>query len=166
MLIGVAQRRLVIARRGGGGLVGRFAARAPLGARLVRLVLGSLLFTFFHGVVDARPARPLIRGTWGGLLLAEPGLLLRAGGGENSRGVRAATRILGARHLIEALVLSREGGRPRRIVARIDALHALSMLMLAIASPRLRRDALLSAASASALVALSLSEGSAPHARG
>jgi hypothetical protein len=75
-------------------------------------------------------------------------------------------RLLGARHLLETLVLSRDQGRARRLVAGIDAAHALSMLVLAIASPRLRRDALLSAASASALVALSVREGSTPDARG
>ncbi len=115
--------------------------------------------------VTNRPG--LVRAAWGALLLADPGLPLRLGGGIDSPGVRTAERILGARHLVEALILSRDGkARPRRIVAGIDVLHALSMLILAAQSPRLRRDALLSAASASGLVALSLSEGSAPDAGG
>jgi hypothetical protein len=107
----------------------------------------------------------LIRGAWGAVLLADPDLPLRLGGGLDSRGVRVAVRILGARHLVETVLTTRD---PRLVrgVRVVDGIHAVSMLILAAASPRLRRDALLSAASASALVALSLSEGSAPHARG
>lgn len=102
----------------------------------------------------------VVRTGWGGVLLLDPGLPLRLGGGENSRGVREATRILGARHLIEAAVLNRhDDRRVRRWIAGIDAVHALSMLGLGALSPRLRRDALLSAASATGLVTLSLAGG-------
>jgi hypothetical protein len=107
----------------------------------------------------------LIRGSWGTLLLADPGLPLRLGGGMNSRRVRGAVRILGARHVAEALILTRDP-RLLRWVRAVDATHALSMLALAATSPRLRRDALLSAASATALVGLSLIEGSGPRGRG
>jgi hypothetical protein len=48
MLIGVAQRRLVIARRGSRWLLSRLAGGPTLGPGLSRLILGSLLFTFFH----------------------------------------------------------------------------------------------------------------------
>jgi hypothetical protein len=112
----------------------------------------------------------IVRGGWGGVLLLDPGLPLRLGGGEDSRGVREATRILGARHVIEAVVLSRDNNaRARRWITGIDAVHALSMLGLAALSPRLRRDALLSAGSATALAALSLlgaSGGSSRATRG
>lgn len=121
--------------------------------------LGALMPLYGAEQGPGQAAR-LIRGTWGALLLADPGLPLRLGGGEDSRAVRMATRILGARHLVEALILSRDQGRARRTVAGIDGAHAASMLLLALASPRLRRDALLSAASASGLAALSLSEDS------
>jgi hypothetical protein len=85
--------------------------------------------------------------------------MLRLGGGKDSRGVRVATRILGARHLVEAVVLSRASDdRPRDVIASIDAAHAVSMLTLAAVDAKLRRDALLSAASACGLVALSLTE--------
>ncbi len=101
----------------------------------------------------------IIRGAWGAVLFLDPGLPLRAGGGLDTRGLRQVTRLLGARHLIETVVLARaHDARPGRWIARIDALHALSMLALAALSPRLRRDALLSATSASALVALSAAE--------
>jgi hypothetical protein len=101
-------------------------------------------------------SRPrLIRGAWGGVLLVDPGLPLRVGGGENSREVRAAVRVLGARHLVEATVLTRtRDPRVARGVRAVDAVHGLSMLILAAVSPRLRRDALLSAASAGALILL------------
>ena len=112
----------------------------------------------------------IVRGGWGGVLLLDPGLPLRLGGGQDSRGVREATRILGARHVIEAVVLTRDNdAQARRWIAAIDAVHALSMLGLAALSARLRRDALLSAASATGLVALSLvgaSGGSSGGARG
>jgi hypothetical protein len=98
--------------------------------------------------------------------VVDPGLPLRLGGGEDRHAVRVATRILGARHLVEALLLSRDQGQARRMVAGIDAAHALSMVILATLSPRLRRDALLSAASATGLVALSLSDGSVSDAAG
>ena len=107
----------------------------------------------------------MVRGAWGAVLLADPGLPLRLGGGLDSRGVREAARILGARHLAEALILHRDP-RLQRWVRAVDGTHALSMLVLAAASPRLRRDALLSAASASALVALSLIDGSGPRGDG
>jgi hypothetical protein len=101
-----------------------------------------------------------VRGGWGVVLLADPGGVLRLGGGLDSRGVRAAVRILGARHLLESLVLATaEGDRPRRWIRAVDAAHGLTMLVLASASPRLRRDARLSAASAGSLVALSWVEG-------
>lgn len=102
----------------------------------------------------------LIRGGWGAVLLADPGLPLRLGGGADSAGVRAAVRLLGARHVVETVVLARaHDDRPRRWIQAIDALHGASMLGLAAVSPRLRRDALLSAASAGLLVVTSRRDG-------
>jgi hypothetical protein len=101
----------------------------------------------------------VVRGAWGALLLIDPGWPLRVGGGRDTPGVRAGVRVLGARHLAETLVLSTaHDERPRHWILAIDAVHGASMLGLAAASPRLRRDALLSAASASALVLLSALE--------
>jgi hypothetical protein len=100
-----------------------------------------------------------VRAAWGGLLVIDPNLPLALGGGLDSRGVRAAVRILGARHVVEAVVLGgAQASRARRRIRAIDAIHALSMVALAAVSPRLRRDALLSAASATGLVVLSLTE--------
>jgi hypothetical protein len=93
------------------------------------------------------------------VLLAAPDRVLRAGGGRDTPVVRAAVRILGARHLGEALMLARaHGGTPLKRVIEIDLVHAASMVGLAAASPAMRRDALLSAASACALVTLSVAE--------
>lgn len=93
------------------------------------------------------------------MLLAAPGRLLRAGGGRDTPGVRAGVRILGARHLAEAVVLAcAHNRRPLRLITVIDLVHAASMVALAAASRRMRRDALLSAASAGALVTLSVAE--------
>lgn len=88
-----------------------------------------------------------------------PGRVLRAGGGRDTPAIRVAVRILGARHLAEAAVLARaRRGRPLGRIIDIDLVHAASMLGLAAVSPALRRDALLSAASACALVTLSVTE--------
>jgi hypothetical protein len=100
------------------------------------------------------------RGSWGALLVLDPGLPLRLGRGRETRTVRFATRVLGTRHLIESFVLARSRTpRTKRIVDALDLLHAASMLALANARPDLRRDALLSAASAGGLVVLSAFAG-------
>ncbi len=97
----------------------------------------------------------LVRGLWGALLLVDPELPLRVGGGRQAPAVRLAVRVLGARHLAEAVILAgSDDRRILRVIRSVDALHAASMLALARASPDLRRDALLSAASAGVLVAL------------
>ena len=96
-----------------------------------------------------------VRGAWGAVLLVDPDLPLRLGGGRRTRQVTLAVRVLGARHLAEALVLARTSDpRIPRVIRSIDAIHATTMLALARARPDLRRDALLSAASATLLVAL------------
>ncbi|HLY50744.1 MAG TPA: hypothetical protein VKR21_16270 [Solirubrobacteraceae bacterium] len=106
------------------------------------------------------PSASIIRGVWGGVLLVDPALPLRIGGGGQTREVTLATRLLGARHLAEALILARRHGpRIRRAIIAVDLLHAGSMLALAKARPDLRRDALLSATTACALVGLSETAG-------
>lgn len=88
-----------------------------------------------------------------------PRQLLALCGGDRSRAVVVAARALGARHVLEALVMAREHEQsPPRWMIAVDATHAASMLALAASSPRLRRDALASAATASGLVLLSLRE--------
>ena len=111
-----------------------------------------------------RPERPpsaaIVRGVWGGVLLTDPALPLRMGGGRQAPEVTLAMRLLGARHLAEALILTRyPRSAARRAIIAVDLLHAASMLALARARADLRRDALLSATTASVLVALTETSG-------
>jgi hypothetical protein len=70
-----------------------------------------------------------------------------------------AARLLGARHLLEGIAMASERRRtPPAWIVGADLVHALSMLALAAARPRLRRDALLSAGGALVLVGLSVRE--------
>jgi hypothetical protein len=94
-----------------------------------------------HAVVLAR----LVIGT---TLLLEPDAIP---GANSSRRSEVAIRALGARHLLEAIVVN---VRPTPGIAAagaaVDAIHALSALGLAAAVSRYRRLALLNAAGASA----------------
>lgn len=91
----------------------------------------------------------LVRALWGGALLAVPRQLLDRMG-PPSKGVVVATRLLGARHLIEVIILSRSRSQPRWPVI-VDAVHGASMIVVAARSHRLRGDALASAAVAGLL---------------
>jgi len=70
---------------------------------------------------------------YGAALLVFPGALVRmVSGGKADRPSRIGARILGARHLVQAAVVGRGGGRPLLAAgAATDALHALSMVALA-----------------------------------
>lgn len=92
-----------------------------------------------------------VRGLWGGALLVSPRALLERAGNP-SHGVVLATRILGARHLVEVVMLSRSRTEPRWPVL-VDAAHCSSMIAVAACSRRLRSDALTSAAVAATLAA-------------
>lgn len=96
----------------------------------------------------------LTRAVWGASLLLAPDRLL-AHVGDRSTEVERMTRVLGARHLAEAVILiARRGTRPPpRWPIAVDAVHALSMLALAAMVPRHRRAALSSAGIAGGLVA-------------
>jgi hypothetical protein len=64
-----------------------------------------------------------------------------------------AARLLGARYLVQGVVLSTSSQPPVRLVRTLDLLHALSMLAL-LGSPRYRKPALLSATVALGLTTL------------
>jgi hypothetical protein len=92
-----------------------------------------------------------VRALWGAVLLLRPGAVLGLVG-RPPRGVVRVARLLGARHLIEALILSRLRGRtPPRWPMLVDVAHGTSMAVTAAYSRRFRRDALASAAVAGLL---------------
>lgn len=90
-----------------------------------------------------------VRALWGAALLLLPRALLKRTG-DRSSGVVVATRILGARHLVEVLILGRRGTEPRWPVV-VDVAHCSTMVAVAAGSRRLRSDALASAAVAALL---------------
>lgn len=98
------------------------------------------------------------RAALGTAYLLFPALAARiAGPGQSARAARGTARILGGRHLAQALTTS---GQPDRAVlalgAEADAAHAASMAVLAIMSRRWRRAALTDAFIATALTAAGL----------
>jgi hypothetical protein len=98
---------------------------------------------------------PAARACYGAVLLCAPGLALGLCTGQaSSPRARAVVRILGVRHLAQAVLTL---WRPRPVVllagAGIDACHAASMLALAVADPRMRRAGIADAAAATAFTA-------------
>ena len=95
-----------------------------------------------------------VRLAYGTTLLALPRFALKAVGSPQEEGAIATARILGARHVLQAVV-QRRGALPR-FGASIDALHATTMVGLAAVSERYRRAAVIDGwiAAAFALVAL------------
>jgi hypothetical protein len=89
-----------------------------------------------------RPTKAAIVGArvvWATRLLV---VASRASGGSAT----ASRGVLAARHICEAVLLSRTRGEsPPRWMIVIDMTHAASMLALAAINPRIRRDALASA---------------------
>ena len=98
---------------------------------------------------------PAARACYGAALLCAPGLALGLATGQApSQRARTVARILGGRHLAQAVLTL---WRPRPAVflagAGIDACHAASMLALAAADPRMRRAGIADAAAAAAFTA-------------
>lgn len=86
----------------------------------------------------------LLRGGWGLTLLVAPRLVLRTADGLHAdRKALVVTRILGARHLTQALL---SGLRPSPEVlamgAWVDAVHSLTAAGLAVSDPRRARAGL------------------------
>jgi len=103
----------------------------------------------------------LARTGYGAALLVAPGRVVRTFGGDPADGITvAAARILGARHLLQALVTGRNQGPVRRVGgAFMDATHAVSMFALAKADSVRRRPALIDGAAATAFFAAGLLSG-------
>ncbi|SDK43276.1 hypothetical protein [Arthrobacter sp. ok362] len=59
---------------------------------------------------------------------------------------RAVIRVLGARHLLQAVLTARAGRTAHRVGGSVDAVHAASMIVLAALDGRHRRSAAANAA--------------------
>ena len=100
---------------------------------------------------------PVVRGAWGLTLVAVPGWLITKCGGEATRRSRGVARVLGARHLLQAVVEARGGRRPgggRSVLGRsVDLSHAGTAVALAATDRRWRRVASLDAVIATGFAA-------------
>ncbi len=96
----------------------------------------------------------MLRAAYGVTELLAPGSLERllVGTVADDR-ARVVIRILGARHLLQAMVTARGGPTLRRLGGGVDTLHALSMAALAATDPKRRRAAAVNAAIALAFAA-------------
>jgi hypothetical protein len=110
-----------------------------------------------------RRALQITRACYGVALLLKPGLTIRLAMGQppSRRACRVAW-LLGARHLAQA-TLSALAPRPAVFAAgaAADALHAVSMLMLAVADRAARRTALPDAMAEAAFAAAGLAAAAA-----
>jgi hypothetical protein len=95
------------------------------------------------------------RAVYGLALLAAPGPILAVLGGDASRRRnRAVARVLGARHVTQAVVTVAAGGQAMAPGAVVDSLHATSMVWLASRRGTPQRAELADAALASLLAVL------------
>ncbi len=92
------------------------------------------------------------RAVWGAVCVLVPGPLVRVVGGTPAdEGARVALRVLGARHVVQALLSCLTPGPGLlRVGAGVDALHALSLAALAVVDRRWARVALADAVVAGA----------------
>jgi hypothetical protein len=103
-----------------------------------------------------RPPIAPLHAAYGAVLLFAPRVLTQAFPGADARTI-AFARILGARHLTEAAILSRH--RSARWLAAggaVDAAHAATMIGIAAWLPARRRSALANSAIAATLAGLAL----------
>lgn len=97
-----------------------------------------------------------IRLLYGATLLAAPDRVLRAGGLTSDSHSRGFARLLGLRHVTEALVIDAAAERAgvTRLGAAVDAVHAATALVWAAFDTRHRRGLLANAAVAAGLATL------------
>ena len=89
------------------------------------------------------------RGVYGAFLLVASDTIVERVTGEPSSGAAVVGRVLGARHLLQALVLGRTRSEtPAKAGTAVDVLHALSMVLVAGFSEKYRRIAALDAVAA------------------
>lgn len=95
-----------------------------------------------------------VRAAYGTVLLAIPGPVLEAFGAPPDQRAENVARLLGARHVAQAVVT--RPGRFARLGAAADALHAASMFGFAAVDEVHRKAALVDGAIASVLCAAGL----------
>ncbi len=102
----------------------------------------------------------VVRVLWGTVLLIRPEVVLRNLPHQRIDGAaRGFARVLGARHLTQAAITSRDG--PQRWLmagAMVDAIHAGTMAALAALAPDRRKLALTNVATATALAAAGVAD--------
>ena len=105
-------------------------------------------------VTTASAVRLVLGGVW----LTLPGPALRAVGApdHDDPGVRAVTRLLGLRLVLQAGVAAHRGGRSRRWGAAVELTHAASMVPVVVLRPAHRRSASVSAVAATGIALLDL----------
>ena len=97
----------------------------------------------------------VVRGVYGMCELLAPDFLTgRLLGTTPDSKARTVIRILGARHLIQAVLTARAGHTAHRIGGSVDAVHAASMVLLAALDVRYRTPA-----AANAVLALVFAAG-------
>ena len=100
----------------------------------------------------------VVRVGYGLAMLISPDALLSEGAKISSdRTARRVVRVLGARHLVQGIVLFRRDPTWHRVGSMIDVLHGLTAAVFAVAVPRWRGPAALSA-----LVSLVFGAGERP----
>jgi hypothetical protein len=95
----------------------------------------------------------LARLTYGLTQLAFPHMVTRLTREPEESGVIVATRVLGARDVVQALITMNAGPGLARLGGIVDALHLASALVFAVVHPSARRQALVSATVAAAFSA-------------
>jgi hypothetical protein len=98
----------------------------------------------------AYPVALAVRLVWGSALCTVPGrILVLMGGADEGLAPRRAMRVLGARHVLQALAEYRFGNEARRLGVGVDLLHAATDVGFGMVDGRWRRAALTDATIAS-----------------
>jgi hypothetical protein len=95
----------------------------------------------------AHPVALSVRLIWGVALCAAPGRILGLmGGADEGLGPRRIMRVLGARHVVQALAVYQFGGEATRLGVGADLLHGATDVGFGVVDARWRRAALTDAA--------------------
>jgi uncharacterized membrane protein len=95
--------------------------------------------------MSAAGAAAVLGSAWGATLLARPDALVELVSGRRPTDAeRTVAQVLGGRQVVQAAAVARWPHRGGRLAALADTLHAVSMVVLAVFSPRHRRAGLVS----------------------